>query len=454
MAPKPKRNRRQRRRYRAPASGILPNLFGNQSSGSHAYAAEAATRWPVLNTSTGTAAVQKFANVISSLDLKCYESDHHPEPALRTETEIPLPQWLQTPLPGIRAYTLRAVIWRAVSSLLLDGNLFIYRKPHERNPNETTAIIVLDPAQVDITIGPTETERHPTIRTRPTTPDSGELQLNFKVTTTHNRNYGDQVKGDVTANYGVEGDYTEDNILWTTYMQLPNSLRGVSPFQLGQMPVEIALHAQLYADTFFTQGANPTSVINLKQPPNEDDEEAFREKWRQQHHGWSQQGPILTYGDMDVTPLSIDPQRGMLIETRQQGITEIGALANVPSAMLNDTRPGAVSYASADIQRRLFATDSIQPMTQLLEQLLNQLLPANQHLRFDIHDIIRGDEATRRDLARKDVAAGVLTPNEARKSLNLLESDSAGADELWMPVNLAPMGTALEMMEMGGERGV
>lgn len=441
-------SRRQRRRYNAPTSGILPQLFGRENTArTQGYAQEATYRWPVLQTSTGVAAVQKFANVIASLDLKCYQIKDHPEPAKRTEQEVPLPQWLQTPLPGVRAYNRRAVIWRAVSSLLLDGNLFLYREPAPRNPEQTTAIIVLDPSQVDVTLAPPETP--PASFPSPSQPIQQQtgLRLKFQVSEGHDRNYS--AKGDIQAHYGVTGDYTEQHIIWGTYMQLPHTLRGVSPFQLGAIPVEIALHAQAYADTFFTQGANPTSVINMKQAPDPEDEEAFRQKWKEQHHGWSQQGPILTYGDMDVTPLSIDPQRGMLIETRQQGITEIGALANVPSAMLNDTRPGAVSYASADIQRRLFATDSIQPMTQLLEELLNQLLPANQRLRFDIHDIIRGDEATRRELARRDVAGGVITPNEARKSLNMLESESPGADELWMPVNLAPMGTALEMMEMG-----
>lgn len=418
----------------AGSAGILSGnyLFNPRSDTKQGYAAEAVYRWPALNTPSGIAAVQRFANIIASLDVKCFEK------VGAEYEECELPRWLRRPIPGVQAYDKRALIWRSVSSLLLDGNVFLYRIANKRMPEQTDGLITLDPGQVDVSVDSSDYAEG--------------LELSFSVSQSHNKNISTITNAG--AHYGVSGSYTENEILWGYFMQLPHTLRGVSPFQLGSSSINIALAAQQYANQYFMDGANPTQVWNIKQAPDEDDEEAFREKLKQQHHGLTGQVPIITYGDMSVSPISFDPQRSMLVETRQQSMTDIGSLSGVPPVMLNDSRPGAVSYASADIQRRLFATDSIQPMTQLLEGLFDRVLAMEirgddkakqKKVRFDIHDILKGDEATRRDLARKDVLGGVITRNEARESLGYDRIEQEGADELWMPVNTAMMSDALSI---------
>ena len=74
----------------------------------------------------------------------------------------------------------------------------------------------------------------------------------------------------------------------------------------------------------------------------------------------------------------------------------------------------------------------------LKAQLIDTFAPwADERLyvAFDLTEVLKGDTLSEIQAVREAIGTGVMTPNEARRRLNLSRYDDDAADELYLPAN-------------------
>jgi hypothetical protein len=108
----------------------------------------------------------------------------------------------------------------------------------------------------------------------------------------------------------------------------------------------------------------------------------------------------------------------------------------VPSVLVQDNQPGAVSYASVEQQALAFEKHTIRPFVQLLEKHLSRLTPDRSFIRFNMEGLLRGDQKSRFDAYATALNNGWMNVNEIRRYEDLRPVPYESADVYRMPLNL------------------
>jgi HK97 family phage portal protein len=154
----------------------------------------------------------------------------------RTES-VPMPSWLRD-TPEQTTYEL---FHQMVSSLALHGNSFNYI---DRDPN-TGAVLALTPL-------------HPT---------------NVQVTAVNGKRY-------YTTN-GVP--VPESNMLHIRWWTPPQSLVGISPLEMQKTSIGLALAMERHLAQFYSQGATPSSVLEVDGDLTVEQAKVLQETWETQN---------------------------------------------------------------------------------------------------------------------------------------------------------------------------
>lgn len=225
---------------------------------------------------------------------------------------------------------------------------------------------------------------------------------------------------------------------------------GYPVMSLASQTLGLSRAASNYARTFFESGGRPSGVLSV---PEELSAEA-RQKLRdglQQVHGGSQNTNKIAILDQGVTftALSVPPETSQMLETRRFQAEEICRWFRVPPFKIMDlTRANYNAMEQVAIE---YANDSLAPWVRRWEQEAEaKLVPTAQRGRvlvaFDLKGMMMGTHKDRAEYLSKMVQIGGHTPNEVRV-VNDLEP-IPGGDQLYMQVNLAPMGMSpAEMQE-------
>jgi len=123
--------------------------------------------------------------------------------------------------------------------------------------------------------------------------------------------------------------------------------------------------------------------------------------------------PMVLEQGLKVTRMDLAPNEMALLESSRITRDEILSIFRVPAAVVGIGED--VARAQADAMDLIFARYCVAPRLQMIEDQLNQdLLPRYDpalFVRFD--GVIPEDEDARRDRARKDFEAGLITLNQA-----------------------------------------
>lgn len=233
----------------------------------------------------------------------------------------------------------------------------------------------------------------------------------------------------------------------------PGALVGVSPIADHAESLGVSLAAQSYGADWFANSATPSGLIEL--PPDADLSEvgksALRRAWRDlfgANRGQRNSVAVLTRG-AKFKQLQVTPNESQFLQTRQYGVSEVARIYGIPPHMLGDMS-NTTGWGSGMAEQNLaFVTHTLRPWLERLEARFSVLTAAETgnplaRLRLSEEELLRGATSDRWSTLRSNVAAGVMTADEARAAEGLAPlPDSVGAVP-WVPLAQAPSGAEIK----------
>ena len=114
-------------------------------------------------------------------------------------------------------------------------------------------------------------------------------------------------------------------------------------------------------------------------------------------------------------PLTVDPEKAMLIESQRFTIQQVCRYFGVPPEMIGADSGSPKTYANLEQRNLDFLTYGVGPKIVRLEHTLNASLPRGQFVKFNTGALLRTDLKTRYESYQIGLAAGFLTVDEVRE---------------------------------------
>lgn len=233
----------------------------------------------------------------------------------------------------------------------------------------------------------------------------------------------------VTARQTTAGetvfDYTEGKTRRTFQRHeilLINCPGGCSPIKDAREAIALALELEACAARIFSKGGRPSGALEFPNTLGDDAAKRMAAAWRSAHSGENSGGTAILEEGGKFTPFTFDSVDSQFHEMRLLQTVEIARAFNVPPTMLMDLSHG--TFSNTEQLDLYFRTYSLRPWliawARAYERAL--ILPTERGLFFvePVFDALAAaDTASRTDAIAKQIAARVLTPNEARALINL-----------------------------------
>jgi HK97 family phage portal protein len=219
----------------------------------------------------------------------------------------------------------------------------------------------------------------------------------------------------------------------------------------ARQAVGLSLAAEEHAARLFSNGARPSGV--LKHPGKLSKEAADRLKasWAAAQGGLANayRTALLEEG-MDFSPLTMSAQDAQMSELRRMQVEEIARVFRLPPVFVGDHTHS--TFSNNEQQDLHFSKHCIFPLCRLIEDEINAKLFGDvpRFAEFNLDGLERGDFRGRIEGLVRAVQGGLMTPNEARRKLNLPDDPNAAADELYLQQNMAGLAAVNALAADGG----
>ncbi len=221
-----------------------------------------------------------------------------------------------------------------------------------------------------------------------------------------------------------------------------DGLVGYSPIALAKNSVGLTVAAEDYGAAFFSNGANPSGV--LEHPQTIKDPSKVRDAWDVIHRGARNSGKVAILEDgMKYHPIAIPPEQAQFLETRKFQINEICRIFRVPPHMIGDLEKS--SFSNIEQQSLEFVKYTLDPWVSRWEQAMFQtlLLPSEQErysIKFNVDGLLRGDYETRMKGYAIGIQNGFMSPNDVRNLENMNEiPDEQGGNKYMVNGNMVSL---------------
>lgn len=227
----------------------------------------------------------------------------------------------------------------------------------------------------------------------------------------------------------------------------PGEPLGMSPITAHAETLGISLAAQSYGADWFANSATPSGLIEL--PADADLSEvgksALRRAWRDlfgADRGQRNSVAVLTRG-AQFKQLQVTPNEAQFLQTREYGVSEVARIFGLPPHMLGDMRNTTGWGTGMAEQNLAFVTHTLRTWIERAEARFSilverELRNSKARLRLSEEQLLRGATRDRWDTLRANVAAGLMTADEARAAEGIGPlPDGIGAVP-WVPLSQAP----------------
>lgn len=347
----------------------------------------------VLSIAAAYTCVAIIADAISSLPLKAYSrtQDHSNIPL------NPIPPLIVNPWPD---RSRESWVNQVMVSLLIRGNAFGYIGARD-DRGYPTAIQILDPDTVAARM--VEGQR--------------EYRIGGRVIPT-------------------------SSIMHVAGMTKPGSFIGLDPVTYMATSFGLSLAAEAYGASFFNNSAQPSGVLETPEDLSERETLELARAWRSSHQGVGRgQLPAVLTGGVTWRQLQLAPETAQFLGSRNFSAAEICAWFRVPPHLGLGSADRTTSWGiGVESMSMSFQQYTLGPWMVKLESQLNDYLPPEQTVKFDLTDMVRApslERFQRYTLARN---GGILSINEIRAMEDLPAiPESAGGDDHMAPLNFAPV---------------
>lgn len=284
----------------------------------------------------------------------------------------PRPEWLNYPESGV---TRTEHFQQVLVSLLLDGNSFTRVLRDDRG---IAGLVVLNPQKVEC---------------------SRDRETRRPIYIYENR--------DVIQ---------LEDMIHITELRMPGELRGRSRIDMMKENLGLAKALEEFAARFFGQGSSASGIIeypgNLSREQAKDLVDGFEEG----HRGLRRSHrPGILFGGAKFMKTTVDNDSAQFLESRRFAVEEIARIFRVPPSMLGVTTPGAMSYASVEMNGIHFVQHTLRPYISKIEDGYQKLLTNNAFIKFNVDGLLRGDQQSRYQAFSTGIQAGFLSINDIHR---------------------------------------
>ena len=195
-------------------------------------------------------------------------------------------------------------------------------------------------------------------------------------------------------------------------------LVGVSPIYACGMSATQGNRIQADSSKFFENQSRPSGMITA--PGKIDDETAKRlkESWEENFSGGNIGRMAILGNGLSYEAMTIPAQEAQLIEQLKWTVEDVARAFHVPLFKLGGPVP--IGNTIEALQQTYY-NDCLQALIESAESCLDEGLglPADYHTEFDLDGLLRMDMAALTKAEADAVSAGIKSPDEARRRLNL-----------------------------------
>jgi len=197
-------------------------------------------------------------------------------------------------------------------------------------------------------------------------------------------------------------------------------LNGVPPLIAATGPATQGLNIQTTSAKFFKNNATPGGVLSAPGEIKEATAKRLREYWQTQFSG-DNAGRIAVLGDgLKFEPMAATAESSQLAEQLGLSAKMVASAFGIPAYMVGAEAPP--SYNNIEALNQQYYSQCLQKHFEQIELCLDEglgLIDAGYGSEFDLDNLLRMDTAAMISSEAEAVGAGIKTPNEARKRLNL-----------------------------------
>lgn len=375
--------RPDRQEERALTRDTLPSVFFPTTTAGPSVSVQGA-----MALADAWACVRAIANAAACLPLHVFvrQSDGG-----RVRFDGPLSRLLERPAP---AFTRSSLVGTLTAHLALRGNAFLglFRD----GEGEVVQLGPLDPGSVEVRV-------------------VGGIPLYV-----------------FTGPDGRRQDLTERDVIHVRTLSL-DGVVGRSPVEAGRNTLGLNAALAEHAGATMANSATISGLISVEDSPSAADQvEALRQDLGKRHQGAKNAGRIgIASGAVKFTALSMSPADVELIGQRELSTREVCRIWNCPPWILGTSSGDSLTYSTTREQRQGFLDLCVNGYLVAIEEALSirdDLLPPTGYVEFVRQAYVESDVTALADALARQVAAGILTRNEARARLNL--PALAGGDAL------------------------
>ena len=278
-----------------------------------------------------------------------------------------------------------------VSSKLTRGNSYALKQRDSRGV--VTALYLLDPSRV-----------------RPLVAPAGEVYYELAV---------DNLSG-IRESVTVPAS----EIIHDRMNCLYHPLVGLSPIYACGLAATQGLAAQNNSANMFQHGARPGGILTAPGSISKETAERVKAQW-ETNFGGQNYGRTAVLGDgLKFEPLSITPVDAQLIEQLKWSAEVVCSCFHVPPFKLGLGQ--MPTYQNAELLNSIYYSDCLQSMIEQFEICMDDGLGLDtpksgrmMGVELDLDSLLRMDSASMIKSMAEGVSGGVISPNEARRRIDL-----------------------------------
>lgn len=289
--------------------------------------------------------------------------------------------------------------WWAMSKLLR-GNAYALKERDE--DGNVRALYLLDPSRVSVLVS-----------------ETGDVFYQLQQ---------DNLSGVTPASVTVPAS----EIIHDRMNCLFHPLVGISPIYAAGLAANLGLNIQENSDNFFARQSNPSGILTAPGVISEQSARTLKERWEETYGGRNSGGVAVLGDGLQFQALRMSAVDSQLIEQLNWTAETVCSAFHVPPFKIGvGTMP---TYQNGEILNQIYYQDCLQSHIEQFEAAMDEGLGLMQFgtlgVELDLDSLLRMDTATQIRTLTEGVKGAVLTPNEARRKLELTPLE--GGDTVYM----------------------
>lgn len=196
-----------------------------------------------------------------------------------------------------------------------------------------------------------------------------------------------------------------------------DGIRGLSPISTAASAFGIAMAQESHLESLMSDSAMPKGVLYTDTLFDNDDAiKRLQKQWSDSYGGVRKSGktPLLEHG-LKYQAIGLSPADSELIKQRIFSKAQICAIFRVPASRMNV--PDAMKFNTLEENNRSYLRDSLIPIITKFENAINNRLPDNMEIMFDVTKYARGDRESQVNALKAEFSTGAISMNEMREDL-------------------------------------